>query len=153
MKAIYIITILLKPLRKIEKTWYWTTNAIKKREWEELLYHIRQNYSYNDSPYGILCPGLSVPKQYLEGMLTIDLPKLANDELRLPLYAQIMGIPLYDTNFYQKWFSNRESRYFNCNSRDISDKNILKQLSKKSGRRAFHPYRGVFDLNQMKQLK
>lgn len=135
----------LTPLSKIEKEWYWTNNEVKRPEWLTLLQYVKDIYNYSSQPVGILCPGLSLPRRFLDGFLDIDLPNLGNDELRFPLYAQLLGLQLADTNFYRKWFSKREWRFFNCNNFEISQSVINRQFSKRRGRRAFHPVRVVMD--------
>ena len=92
----------LIPLEKIENQWYWTVNPERRKEWKRLMKSVEENFDYHHKPYGALCPGLSLPKNCLEKMERIRLPELLNDEVRLPLYAQISEYELYDTGFYRK---------------------------------------------------
>lgn len=131
----------LIPIEKIQSLWYWTSDPVREKEWEELLQFAKTKYNHNLKPYGIYCPGLTLPKQFFITAGNYPLPKLGNDELRFPIYAQLCGLQISDTGFFKKWFSKREMKYFNCNGFEIADKRIVKQIKKKKGRRAFHPVR------------
>jgi hypothetical protein len=135
----------LTELRAISGQWWWTRDPEKKAEWQALMRHVRERYGYDAEPLGMLCPGLTLPRRLLEGMDRIDLPELGNDELRLPLMAQLLGVEVRDTGFHRRWFSRWEHRYFNCNELPVSERRIMGQLHLRNGRRAFHPYRGIFE--------
>lgn len=131
----------LTPLSKVEKKWFWTRDPEQRQKWLQLLDYVSRHHHYDQAPYASLCPGVIMPKAFLEAYNTIEIPELAHDELRLPLFAQVLGFELADLGFFKKWFSAREWRRFNCNNLPISDQIISKELSKDDGRRAFHPYR------------
>ena len=142
----------LIPLRKIEATWYWTRNPEKRKEWEQLMDFFRKEFNYNHEPMGMLGPGTSLPKSFLESIRHLKIPDLGNDELRIPLLAQACGFPMYDTGFYRKWFSKREFRYFNSNSLIVEQGTIEKQLRRRNGRRVFHPCNQELSLQELKNL-
>jgi hypothetical protein len=131
----------LVPLSKIEKEWFWTRDAEQRKFWLKLLDHVKTIHGYDGQPYGALCPGACLPRNFLEKYAAIEPSELCHDELRLPLYAQALGFELADTGFYKKWFSKKEWKYFNCNNLDISVERINKELKKNKGRRVFHPFR------------
>ncbi len=135
----------LIPLKKIEKEWYWTRIEEHRSSWNELLKFVKEKYNYNAKPFGALCPGVCMPKKFLEAYSDIEVPELCHDELRLPLFSQVLDFELVDTGFYKKWFSKREWKYFNCNDLEISEEIIKKESLKKKGRRVFHPYRMYFN--------
>ncbi len=142
----------LVPLKTIEDRWYWTRHEKQKPEWEKLQDYFRGNYERNIVPYGMIGPGTSLPRSFLEKIKDTEIPRLSNDELRIPLLAQAYGFSLADTNFFRKWFSKRELRYFNSNASEVTIETIKKQLKRKTGRRAFHPYGGELDALQLKEL-
>ncbi len=142
----------LVPVEQIEDRWYWTRHETERPEWNSLLYHFRKNFGSNITPYGIIGPGTSLPRSFLEKIKDYDIPRVSNDELRIPLLAQAFGFKMADTNFFRKWFSRREFRYFNSNALEVSMKTITKQLKKRSGRRAFHPYGGELDIERLTGL-
>src|SRR5450759_351978 len=82
--------------------------------------------------------GLCLPKSFLEKYSAIEIPELGNDELRLPLFSQILGFKLYDTGLKKEWFDKKEEEFFNCYKFYISSSSITKELARPSGRRAFH---------------
>ena len=142
----------LMPLSKIENDWYWVWKDPGRSEWLQLLEYFKKEFNYNEKPYGMLGPATTLPRIFLEKIKNIEIPILAHDELRIPMYAQVFGLNMVDTGFYKKWFSPREWRYFNSNSRDISIKNIEKQLKKRNGRRAFHPFRDEISFERFVEL-
>lgn len=131
----------LTPLSNIESKWFWTRDPVQKKYWKELLDYVKKEYNYNNAPMAGLCPGVILPKAFLEDLSTIEIPELCHDELRLPLFAQVFGYNLVDLGFYRKWFSQKESKYFNCNNINISTTTIQNELEKPDGRRVFHPFR------------
>ena len=136
----------LTPLKKIYKKWFWTRNQEQQAEWEELYQFVHDTFSIAEPPFASAGPGLALPKSFLERYTRISVPELSHDELRIPLFAQAFGYPLYNTGFYRKWFSEKEWKYFNCNAFDISWSTIQKELHNKKGRRVFHPYRDLINL-------
>lgn len=142
----------LIPLSKIEKIWYWTRNPEKRAEWKQLMAFFKKEFSYNLEPFGMLGPGTTLPRSFLEKISDIEIPDLGNDELRIPLLAQAYGFPMYDTGFYCKWFSRSEFRYFNSNSIIVEQKTMEKQLRRKKGRRVFHPCNQCLSFEELKKL-
>lgn len=131
----------LVPIRKIEKEWYWIRDPERKAEWESLKALVTQKFNYSMQPYAIHCPGLTLPRKFFNESQHYSLSKLGNDEIRLPLYCQLLDIPIYDTGFEKKWFSKNEYLFFNCNNFEIAKEIMTLQVNKKNGRRAFHPVR------------
>lgn len=134
----------LRPLREVDDKWDWLLEEPSKGEWKRLLELARSKFGYNDIPYASMGPGPSFPRSFLEKYSEIEVPELAHDELRLPLFAQILGFKMFDTGFYKKWFNNEEKKFFNCKGREIKPEIIREELKKPNGRRVFHPYRKVF---------
>jgi hypothetical protein len=131
----------LIPLKKIQNEWYWTKHPPCKVEWLQMMEYYKKQYNYNQQPYGMLGPGTSLPRKFLETIKNIDIPAIALDELRLPMWAQVLGFEMTDTRFYKKWFSKKEFLVFNSNAQDISLDTIRKELRNPAGRRVFHPVR------------
>lgn len=136
----------LNKLKNVEKKWDWTSQDPERSEWRSLLSYAKDNFEYSKEPYASLGPGPCFPRKFLEKYSKIDIPQLCHDELRLPLFAQILGFDLRDTGFYKSWFDKTESKFFNCIPKEISPVTIKKELSKRGGRRVFHPFRKKVDL-------
>jgi len=61
-----------------------------------------------------LFPGASMSRAFLERYAAIDPPALLNDEIRMPLFAQVFGMKVRDTGFY------KNNPYLDCNKRSAS---------------------------------
>jgi hypothetical protein len=137
----------LTPLSEIEDKWYWTKNPEQRKNWLQLLEFVKKEFGYADSPFASLCPGVVLPKLFLKKYSKLKIPTYGHDELRIPLFAQILGFKLVDLEFQKKWFSKRERKYFNCNDLNISTKTIQNEVSRVKGRRVFHPFRELISLS------
>ena len=134
----------LIPLSKVEKMWDWTSKEPYASQWLALLSFVKKHFSYNQVPHASLGPGLCVPKEFLKKYSEIDVPDLVHDEIRIPLFAQILGFTLKDTGFCKAFFSKEEYVFFNCNGSPrwfITPKTVLQERKKADGRKVFHPYR------------
>jgi hypothetical protein len=92
----------------------------------------------------VLEHGRLLPKAFLARYAAIDLRRLGREELRLPLFAQILGFQIADTGFHRQWHNRDEDRFFNAGGSEIELGAISEELAKPNGRRAFHPVRSVF---------
>jgi hypothetical protein len=142
----------LIPLKEIEKIWYWTRNKIQKQNWQDLLQYVMETYGYSQEPMAGLCPGLMLPRKFLDDYSSVEIPALCHDELRIPLFAQVLGYELVDLGFYRKWFSKKESQYFNCNDFPISLKTIQREYVRENGRRVFHPFRELISTDEFEKV-
>jgi hypothetical protein len=140
----------LTPLAAVEDRWGWTAEEPHRTEWRELLEFARTRLGYDLAPYACIGPGVCFPRAFLERYLDIDLPPLCHDELRLPLLAQILGFRLYDTGFFRRWFDADETRFFNADTVAVDSAVMKDELSKPSGRRAFHPSRDLVRASWLK---
>lgn len=131
----------LIPLNKIFKCWFWT-NLENYTKYLAFKNQIAKLYNKNPLEYAILGPGLCMPKSFLNDLCKLKLvDAYITDELKIPIWSQILGYNLVSNNFYRNWFSFFEQQYFNANTISINLRTIKKQLSKSKGRRAFHPFR------------
>jgi hypothetical protein len=131
----------LTPIAELEQEWTWLRRPENRREWDELLSHARADWGYDDVPFGCVGPGACFPRAFLEAYAGIDPPTLGNDELRLPLFAQILGFSLADTGLRGPWRGERDHAFFHFRSQDIELGTIRSELAKPDGWRAFHPVR------------
>ena len=134
----------LTPVSELQE-WTWLRREPERREWEELLGIARSVWGYDDVPHGCVCPGPVLPRSFLEAYAAIEPPLLAHDELRLPLFAQILGFPLADTRLRGPWRGEREHPLFHFRASDIALDAIHVELSNPDGWRAFHPVRTRVD--------
>ena len=133
----------LVPLESVESKWYWTSEEPSKTEWENLLKFAKEKYGYNQNPFASLGPGTCYPKEFLEKYSKVEVPELCHDELRVPLFAQICGIPIKDTGFYRSWSDAEEEKIFNCEGQEI-EMSLIEEKTVDGSRVAFHPFRKLF---------
>jgi hypothetical protein len=133
----------LTPLSLVDHDWEWLQRREGRRQWEELLEHVRDVWGYDDIPYACLGVGPCFPRAFLAQYASTDPTDLCHDELRLPLFAQILGFPIADTGFRLQWHDQEEDRLFNVGGPEIEPRTVMAELSMPTGRRAFHPYRSA----------
>jgi len=131
----------LMPLREIQERWIWSSHGTYKEELKQLLSRVKERYQYAREPFRSIAGGACIPRDFLIRYADTDIPELCNDEVRLPLFAQIFGIELCDTGLYS--LDDEERRYFNLFT-PIETGLIRDELSKPGGRRIFHPYYRIF---------
>ncbi|CAM5276389.1 hypothetical protein [Streptomyces griseorubiginosus] len=136
------------PLSVIGDDWRWIAGQDEAREWRELLAFARTRYGYgcddgyDPVPHGCLGDGPCFPRAFLDDYAAADPPALGNDELRYPLFAQLLGYQVVDTGFRRAWHCPADDPYFNAfGDRNIERATIAAELAKPHGRRAFHPVR------------
>lgn len=139
-------------LWKIKRSWYWTNDEKKKIEWVQLMNFFREKFDYRSHPYAMIGPGTSLPRVFLEKIRNVQIPDLALDELRIPLFAQKFGLKMVNTNFYKKWFSRIEYQTFNCENLRVSLDTVRSELSQRNGRRVFHPFREDISFQELVEL-
>ncbi|MBK8805450.1 MAG: hypothetical protein IPO21_01885 [Bacteroidales bacterium] len=131
----------LIPIEKIKRFWFWT-DVNNKPLIDSFVDKTQNLFKKKIIPYASLGPGLCAPKSFFEGLLNLEIfEAYITDEVKIPIWAQIIGLKIKNNNFYNKWFSYFEMKYFNANVLNISDKVVSKEMTKKNGRHAFHPYR------------
>ena len=135
----------LTPISELEEGWTWLRREENRRQWEALLARARAEWGYDGIPYGCVGPGPCFPRSFLEAYAAIEPPTLCNDELRLPLFAQILGFPLADTRLRGPWRGEREDPFFHFRDHEIEVDAIEAELAKPDGWRAFHPVRVKLD--------
>jgi hypothetical protein len=135
----------LTPTSALETEWTWLRREENRREWEQLLGIARAEWHYDGIPHGCVGPGACFPRAFLEAYAEIEPPLLCNDELRLPLFAQILGFPIADTRLRGPWRGEREDPFFHFRNQEIELSAIKAELAKPHGWRAFHPVRRRID--------
>jgi hypothetical protein len=132
------------PVSLVEHDWEWLQRPEYRREWEQLLSYARATWAYQGTPQACWSTGGCFPRAFLARYAAIDLPRLGREELRLPLFAQILGFQIADTGLHRQWHNRDEDRFFNARGLEIELGAISEELAKPNGRRAFHPVRSVF---------
>jgi hypothetical protein len=139
----------------IKDTWHWTLRSPYKEQWQEFMKRGVAKHDYRGRQKVSLF-GLPVfPRAFFEEYSNLELETitidgiekpLVHDEIRLPFYAEVLGYDMVDTGFSPKKKKD-EKKYFNADNNIIKKRSILKELSIKDGRRVFHPYRNILELD------
>lgn len=140
----------LTPLDTIEREWHWTARDPFRTDWIDLMERVRKRYGYSGRPYACLNAAACLPRPFLEEYSRLDIPELAHNEIRIPLFAQILGFELRDNGIAKSIFPDEgEQKIFNAMRQEIDLKDILSELSTGGGRRAFHPYYNFIDPDEL----
>lgn len=130
----------LIPLERVARYWYWMNPANRPRV-EDFFKRVNKYYNKPFVKYASLGPGLSAPKSFFEGLTRLKIFEAnITDEIKIPVWSQLLGIEPESNDLYRKWFSYHEMRFFNANITPVRPGTIRRELKKKHGRRAFHPF-------------
>lgn len=130
------------PLADIPAGWPWTSRPELRRETEELFRLACERWAHDGEQRACLGVGPCFPRQFLEDYADVGAPEVGHDELRLPLFADILGYPVVDNGFRRTWVNLGDDAYFNASGRAVDSADIAAELGRPDGRRAFHPVRG-----------
>lgn len=127
------------PVAEIGNAWRWVHEPVERQEWEQLLGYARARFGYDGTQHGCLGVGPCFPRSFLADYAAANPPDLGNDELRLPLFAELLGYAVADTGFRRRWHDPDEDQFFNATGRPVAPETVTAELAKPDGRRAFHP--------------
>jgi hypothetical protein len=127
----------VRPLVDV-RDWRWMNCEPPVSEWKGLLAFARERFGYNRIPHACQGPGMCFPKSFLEQYADAgaDVLQLCHEELRLPLYAQVLGFDPVDTGITREWVTP----FFNCRKQAIPRRTVELELAKPNGCRVFHPF-------------
>jgi hypothetical protein len=137
----------LRALSSVENQWFWTTAW--RDEYSKLMEFVRKTYKYSKTPFASLGPGLCFPKSFLADYSAIDVPELSNDEIRVPLFAQILDYSIKNTGFFDGWLDPEKRKHFNCDKSPISI-NVINRELETDKHKIFHPFYGFYPLERLK---
>jgi hypothetical protein len=161
----------LRPISEVKNDWLWVTPKIPahQHQYVEFLEYVGKTYDYQQDPLGCIFIVACLPRIFLEPYSQIEQPELGFLEYRIPIYAQIFGIPFCENHPFQAWWvdadplfhannlfqrtSNSLNRRFNPNPlnptrTDISLIPIWRHLNTQTGARIFHPYQHIFPMKR-----
>lgn len=137
----------LTPLEQIQAHWTWTTRPVAASRWALFRELVRERHGW-EGPY-LACQGPAsvFSRAFLDRYSREDPPDLVHEELRVPLYAQVLGFPVTPLpHIYRTIRDPVDMQFFNCEKQAIEERTIRGELAKADGRRVFHPYYDTFDL-------
>jgi hypothetical protein len=165
----------LRPISEVENDWMWVTPKIldHRCQYLEFLQYISKTYDYQQDPMGCIFIVACLPRIFLEAYAKIEQPELGFLEYRIPMYAQIFGIPFCENHPFHAWwvdgdpifqaknFIQRAINLFslrlnpnplNPTRSDISLIPIWGHLNTQAGARIFHPYQHIFPIRKQQWL-
>jgi hypothetical protein len=131
------------PLSEIGEEWDWMRRPEHRAATDQLLWQARERWGYTGEFYACVGVGPCFPRSFLDEYSAVDAPDIGHDELRLPLFAAILGFPVVDTGFRKSWHEGSDDAFFNASAREIEDAAVVAELRRPDGRRAFHPVRRI----------
>lgn len=145
--------------RERENRWFWTSASRSKNTEDDnpQKIHMRANYLsfkkhikkvfwYNENlPFCIFTVAV-LPRIFFEKYKNISKPKLWFLEYKIPTYAKLFGIELFQKDFGERAQTEEEalSMPINAFPLEIPKEYILSQLKKSDWWRLFHPYYKIF---------
>ena len=142
----------LVPLSDVAHMWAWTVVEPLANESAAFMGRIREQFGERVALYACVGPGYSLSRRFLERYAQLDVDDVGHDELRLPVFAQIVGVDLVDTGFYPRWVDADVERTFNADGAEIDPSVAASELGQPCGRRVFHPCRESFDAVVIRDL-
>ncbi len=134
----------LVPLATVADRWDWTASEPLRRGSLELLEIAQRRFGYRGTPQVCLGPGYCLPREFLDAYSAAEPSEAGHDELRLPLFAQLLGFTSCDNGLYPRWFDPRVDALFNADNAEVDPEAVRREVADPWGRRAFHPCREAF---------
>lgn len=138
----------------VKNRWRWVTGESHKSDFIKFQEYIKESFKIEKILHASLGPGQIFTRQFLEDFASLSLDmSFVNpivSEIIYSVVAQILGYGVIDTGLYPGW-SNRDEaiKFFNCWYIPIEKNVITEELKKKNGRRAFHPVKYQFLLEDI----
>jgi len=144
--------IFLSGLQKLdnetEKNWYWTSpNHDQRQRYTDFLDHIKNEYNYENELLCCLFIFQIFPRLFFEKYSTVKERELGMLEYKIPIYANIFGIPFYKKDMGVRWHE-KKIKPLNAIPEEIPEAYIRKELRKKKGWRVFHPYFKIWEVDK-----
>jgi hypothetical protein len=166
----------LRPIQEVEADWGWVTPKVPERrqQYIEFLEHVQKTYNYQGDPLGCLFIVVCLPRAFLEKYSQVEQAELGFIEYRIPIYAQIFGIPFCEDHLFNAWWVDNDPTFWtnnplkqawnNLHSRfapnplnpaklEISLIPIYRHLRSKTGARIFHPYERCFPITKQHWIR
>lgn len=141
----------LRPVSEVESWWQWTNGRVRS-EYDEFREHLATHYGPVRDPMCCQFIAFVLPRQFLEPYGEIERPELGFLEYKVPMYAQAFGIPLIPDNCLRPWWPEepatsgvaRTEKLMHAWRTPVRLPVMLFERARPGGRRAFHPYHGIY---------
>jgi len=151
----------LRPIREVESWWWYLRPESQDREnYLAFLKHVKENYQYNCEPQCCQFIVACLPRRFLESYSEISQAELGFLEYKIPIYAQIFGIPFCTNHPYQPWWADDPTtrntpvlgRALNADVENVSLRSIAANLLRPRGARIFHPVFQAYPLHLLQRV-
>ena len=152
----------LRPVREVDPWWWYIREGSPEREeYFRFLDFVSQTYGFVADP---LCGEFIVvclPRAFLDPYSRVPNPELGFLEYKIPIYAQIFGLPFCIDHPHNPWWGDDPStkdapllaRALNSETKEVPLRSILAHLALPAGPRIFHPVFLEYPLDTGKRLK
>jgi len=135
----------LQPVSVVEDTWLWVVGRVEREWYDGFLEYVRDRYGYDQDPLCCLAIVVCLPRVFLEKLATVEGLEKGGLEYRLPIYAQILGVPFCENHPFKPWWRAIEPRpkggvTLTARTVEIWAPTIASHLLRRDGARVFHPY-------------
>lgn len=142
----------LRAVRDVEQWWQWTNGIERRAEYHALLEHVTARFGAVRDPMCCQFISMVLPRQFLDPYVGIDRPELGFLEYKVPIYAQAFGVPLVPDTCFRPWWpedpatsgAKRTECLMHAWASSVRLPVMLYEAYRPGGRRAFHPYRGIY---------
>lgn len=141
----------LRPVREVEPWWQWVQGT-KRQEYDAFLAHVTDRFGPVEDPLCCQFIGFVAPRRFLERYAALEPMELGFLEYKLPILAQVLGIPFADDPCFRPWWAEdpttasakRSHRLVHAWPTELHLGMILYESHRPGGRRVFHPFRSIY---------
>ena len=141
----------VRPVREVESWWQWVRGAARQ-EYEAFLSHVSSRVGPVEDPMCCQFIGLVAPRSFMKRYATIDEPELGFLEYKIPVYAQVFGIPIVPDTCFRPWWpeepatsrATRTQSLVHAWGTPVRLPVMMYESKRPHGRRIFHPYHGIY---------
>ena len=133
-----------QPVSLVEDTWLWVVGRVEREWYDDFLSYVRERYDYDQDPLCCLAIVVCLPRVFLDKLSEVEHLEKGGLEYRMPVYAQIFGVPFCEGHPFKPWWRANERRPFGvtltARTVEIWAPTIAANLLRRGGARVFHPY-------------
>jgi hypothetical protein len=141
----------VRPISEVEPWWQWTQGDLRAG-FEEFRAHLECRFGALENPMCCQFIALVAPRRFFASYAHIEKPELGFLEYKVPMYAQAFGVPLVPDTCLRPWWpeepatamAKRTEKLMHAWRTPVHLPVILYERSRPGGRRAFHPYHGIY---------
>ncbi len=158
----------LRPAQEVMDWWCWVSKDAEQappghgyETYMDFLKHLKEEYNYSEEPV-FSQPFISIfPREFLDPYSKLEWPIGGYGEYRMPMYAQVFGVPFYRSHHYEVWWPDDpeqrnpsdEERVLTAWQGPLPLKRIMELSAGENGHKLIHPYSRIYPLNALDWLR